>query len=105
MPSNKSLTQDPTKSIFNVNPVTAAVPPLVLLRLTKYHLSILRRFYDLFEVSGNLSNVGIEKFLVCAEARYIRYLQLLDTHVSTFGRQEKPFSQAMPLPPWYTFSS
>lgn len=74
----------------------------------KYHLAILRFFCDLFDsVESKATDAGskaklVQQFLVCAEARYIRYLAFLDefAYDSTTSDLESPFSQTMPLPPW-----
>jgi hypothetical protein len=48
----------------------------------------------------------LQQFLVCAEARYVRYLGLLDGFSKGFnsGKEGKIFAQTMPLPPWYTYT-
>lgn len=47
----------------------------------------------------------IQTFLVCAEARYIKYLLLLEQAAAKIGKFGKEgiyeFSLLMPLPPWY----
>ena len=45
----------------------------------------------------------VQRFLVCAEARYIQYLMLLDEffrQVRTQGSVEKS-TEMIPLPPWF----
>jgi len=66
------------------------------------HLAVLRRFcslYNLVENSGGTTKDEdkarqVELFLVCAESRYMRYLQLLELHYK--NGQRKP----LPMPPW-----
>jgi len=92
-----------------VIPAAAHVPlltPRSIEKLThKAHLSVLRRFsalYNLVENSagsdgGNVKATQVELFLVCAESRYLSYLDLLELHCKT--RQYA--GTALPLPPWY----
>jgi hypothetical protein len=48
-----------------------------------------------------------EQFLVCAEARYLSYLMLLENflealkEINSGDRLIHEFSRTMPLPPWY----
>jgi hypothetical protein len=66
---------------------------------------VLRRFsalYNLVENSGGAVSEEqkaqlVELFLVCAESRYLSYLQLLELHYQTGQYEGKP----LPLPPWY----
>ena len=49
----------------------------------------------------------VERFLVCAEARYIQYLMLLDVFFRQATPQEsveKRVIEMMPLPPWFVIS-
>jgi hypothetical protein len=83
--------------------------------MVQFHLSILQRFRQLYESVENSasSEVGrsanVQEFLVSAEARYIRYLQLLDdfagSNDSGSKRAGPAFVDAMPLPPWYKVPS
>ena len=74
----------------------------------KYHLAILRFFCVLFDAieakapDANSKAKLVQQFLVCAEARYIRYLALLDEFAYDFTGSDldSPFSHIMPLPPW-----
>jgi hypothetical protein len=44
----------------------------------------------------------VQQFLVCAEARYVRYLSILDEFAHDASTPEdEPFVDTMPLPPWY----
>jgi len=45
----------------------------------------------------------VQQFMVCAEARYVRYLALLDEYAAGFDAAEHggTFNESMPLPPWY----
>jgi hypothetical protein len=77
----------------------------------QFHLGILQRFRQLYESVENsaLTKGGkpanVQEFLVSAEARYIRYLQLLGefagSNDSGSKRAGPEFLDAMPLPPWY----
>jgi len=94
--------------IPDVNPTTA-----------HYHLSILRLFCSLYDLVESQAATDDDKahvvntFLVCAEARYIRYLTLLNEIVDQRDRSTRgvrahkkeldpnvPFTDVMPLPPW-----
>jgi hypothetical protein len=74
----------------------------------KYHLAVLRFFCSIFDgVESRATDKDTKakllyQFLVCAEARYVRYLALLDEFAYDFTGSdiENPFSQTMPLPPW-----
>lgn len=45
----------------------------------------------------------VQRFLVCAEARYIQYLVLLDTFFREVGTHEsvEKSAELIPLPPWF----
>jgi hypothetical protein len=75
-------------------------------------LSILRRFcalYDIVESTGGNTAEdkakALQGFLVCAEARYVRYLSILETFAKAIRKPSAEgihdFSKTMPLPPWY----
>jgi len=74
----------------------------------KYHFAILRFFCGLFdaieatESDAKSKAKRVQQFLVCAEARYIHYLALLDEFAYDFTGSDlvAPFNQTMPLPPW-----
>ena len=97
-------------AIPNVSPLTTHVFPFAFyIADAKYHLTVLRRFCDLFtSVESTATNPDdkaqlVQQFLVCAEARYIRYLALLDEDASDFSLtgEDGSYNQTMPLPPWY----
>src|SRR5437762_10050868 len=97
----RSISQGSTLALFTYNPF---LPPLI-----EYHHSILRRFYDVFNVvekGGPMEGecLNVEAFLVCAESRYARYLLLLETFVQTINLKGPDlitaFNDTMPLPPW-----
>jgi hypothetical protein len=44
---------------------------------------------------------AVQRFLVCAEARYICYLALLDAFFRQYGDSGAQAYETMPLPPWY----
>jgi len=47
---------------------------------------------------------AVNRFLVCAEGRYIQYLALLDTFIRQVGSSKESFEDVnavIPLPPWY----
>jgi hypothetical protein len=86
---------------------SAAQVGLFLLELRKCHIDVLRRFCDLYRSVESLAlSVDdkprrVQQFLVCAEARYIRYLNLLDEIASQIPDElEICFKDVMPLPPW-----
>jgi hypothetical protein len=66
---------------------------------------VLRRFCALYNLVENTAATPEEQsqrvllFLVCAESRYLSYLQLLEFHYLN-GQYE---GKAPPLPPWYVF--
>ena len=78
----------------------------------KYHLSVLRRFcslYDAVEQTANSFSVSkseiLSRFLVSAEARYIRYLSLLEDWLEKEKEMLSPDTNIIdeiPLPPWYS---
>jgi hypothetical protein len=71
----------------------------------------LRHFVALYNAveAKDAENTGsvklVQQFLVCAEARYVMYLDLLEQFFSKPGhRSEKQaMSEVMPLPPWYFY--
>jgi hypothetical protein len=75
----------------------------------KFHLAILKRFDELFdaveatEQDADAKAKRVQEFLVCAEARYVRYLTLLDEFAMSYSPKKdiRTFGQVMPLPPWY----
>lgn len=74
---------------------------------SKFHLAILRRFCDLYEsVESSYTGLdekadAVQRFLVSAEARYIRYLTLLDAFFRQAGQESSgKWHEMMPLPPW-----
>jgi hypothetical protein len=73
----------------------------------KFHLAVLKRFVALCKVveakgtDAEMKSKLLQQFLVCAEARYIRYLALLDEFAYGFNGKGGTFAQTMPLPPWY----
>jgi hypothetical protein len=65
-----------------------------------------------FETAGSNEddkNANVQAFLLCAEARYVRYLQLLESFLQTIDMKGaelvQEFNHKMPLPPWYIFTS
>jgi hypothetical protein len=96
------------RSIPHVSPMTAHVFSYHDAANVKYHFAILRFFCALLdaieatESDAKSKAKRVQQFLVCAEARYIRYLALLDEFAYDFTGNdlEAPFSQMMPLPPW-----
>src|SRR5271170_1460212 len=73
----------------------------------KFHLAVLKRFVALCKVveskgtDAEMKSKLLQQFLVCAEARYICYLALLDEFADGFNGKGGTFAQTMPLPPWY----
>lgn len=117
-PVEEPIPQGPRSENFNVkaeitiphvNPASAHVLQALRQRETnpQAHLAVLRRFcalYNLVEKSvGSTKDedkaANVELFLVCAESRYLSYLQLLELHYKTGQYQGRP----LPLPPWYPF--
>ena len=69
----------------------------------KYHLSIVRRSYYLFDKVEKASNqdLNLQSFLISAKARYIKYLTLLENIMKTMDSDRRDFIPNMALPPWY----
>jgi hypothetical protein len=78
----------------------------------KLHLALLQRFCALYEIVESKGTEAAEKaklvqrFLVCAESRYRRYLSILDDYIKEFDGKNKgtkgaaTLAETMPLPPW-----
>jgi len=77
----------------------------------RLHLGILQRFRQLYDSVENSASSQAEKssnvqqFLLSAEARYVRYLALLDgfagNNDASCRDSGSSFLDAIPLPPWY----
>jgi hypothetical protein len=73
----------------------------------QYHLTLLHRFCALYEAveatawdeEGKAR--AVQQFLVCAESRYIHYLEILDDFIRNHWGAGSTLADSMPLPPWY----
>jgi hypothetical protein len=95
-----------TIKILTVTPASTHVSLNPLLQTNRQaHLSVLRRFcalYNLVESAGgavteDARTERVARFLVCAESRYLSYLQLLEFQYASGRFESKQFS----LSPWY----
>jgi len=108
-PQYNSSTTEETQ-IPQVSQETTRVVAARLHANKQYHHAVLCRFYALYNVveKGDPDEDGVntvEKFLLCAESRYVRYLRLLENFVKSINLEGteliKEFNRTMPLPPWY----